>query len=44
MSIHVTKLRRLYLKQKHAGKLNHLGPLFSNLSALKVYQTAYTNI
>ena len=44
MSIHVTKLRGLYLKQKHAGKQNHLGSLFSDLSALKVYQTAYTII
>ena len=41
----VTKLKRVYLKQKHAvrivfnkDKLTHSKPLFENLNALNVYQ------
>ena len=42
---YATKLKRVYLKQKHAvrivfnkDKLNNSKPLFENLNALKVYQ------
>ena len=42
---YATKLKRIYLKQKHAvrivfnkDKLTHSKPLFENLNALNVYQ------
>ena len=44
-STYATKLKRVYLKQKHAvriasnkDKLTHSKPLFENLNALNVYQ------
>ena len=44
-STYATKLKRVYLKQKHAvrivfnkDKLTHSKPLFKNLNALNVYQ------
>ena len=44
-SAYATKLKRVYLKQKHAvrivfnkDKLTHSKPLFENLNALNVYQ------
>ena len=44
-SMYATKLKRVYLKQKHAvrivfnkDKLNHSKPLFKNLNALNIYQ------
>ena len=44
-STYATKLKRVYLKQKHAvrivfnkNKLTHSKPLFKNLNALNVYQ------
>ena len=44
-STYATKLKRIYLKQKHAvrivynkDKLTHSKPLFENLNALNVYQ------
>ena len=44
-STYATKLKRVYLKQKHAvrivfnkDKLTHSKPLFENLNALDVYQ------
>ena len=45
-STYATKLKRVYLKQKHAvrivynkDKLTHSKPLFENLNALNAYQT-----
>ena len=45
MSTYATKLKRVYLKRKHAvrivfnkDKLTHSKPLFKNLNALNVYQ------
>ena len=45
MSTYAMKLKRVYLKRKHAvrivfnkDKLTHSKPLFKNLNALNVYQ------
>ena len=49
--MYATKLKRVYLKQKHApphlvfnkGKLTHVKPLFENLSLLNIYQKNISN-
>ena len=44
MGTHVTKLKRQYFKQRYTSKVTHSEPLLGNISAIKVYQTTYTNI